>query len=282
MVERDINSPEVERRNIWVAIMGVPASGKSTLAQVIADKLGFVHVPELDVEKEDLFKSYCADPQKYSFPMQILFLFDKWQHTQGSRATNVEGIRGLRQHTPVVSQPTIWQDGLFARARLKKTSEYAYYKELYDGLVSSEGFPEPDLTVYMRIRFDSMLARIVNRAKEIPAREPELQEDPAYWKKLWKFHEVWLRSNYRKKRIAVIDADLFDYSRFGVKDVAKDALLKEFLHQARYHLVGPIGEAPNPPDGLTIPQVILDHRPDNLSPDITPGLATGQKLLQRL
>jgi deoxyadenosine/deoxycytidine kinase len=193
----------------------------------------------------------------------------------------IAGIRKLLEASPVISQPPIWQDALYARARLGKSAEFGSYQAFYSGLVSADSFPTPDLVVYMRVGFGNMLARIDNRARNNPDREVELKEKPAYWKKLWKFHEVWVRRNLGQMRIAVIDGDSFNFARFENEDVAKKALLHEFLNQARYHLVGPLGKEPRQSQNLIIPDLILNHRPYTLSFDITPGLSSEQKVLQR-
>jgi len=282
LIDREgLGSPEQQKRHLWIVVMGVPASGKSTLAEVVAERLGFIHVPEFKVEDDDLFTRYYENPQKYSFPMQSLFLFNKWQQTQGSKTAGILGIRKLLEEVPIISQPPIWQDALYARARLGRSPEFSYYKGFYEGLVSANSFPTPDLVVYMRISFENMLARIEKRARENEARAPELIEKRTYWKKLWKFHEVWVRRNLGNMRIAVINGDLFNFSRFKEEEQAKESLLQEFLHQVRYHLVGPLGKESDPPEDLIIPEVILNHRPANIFHDITPGLATKQRLLQR-
>lgn len=278
----NLPSPEQQKRNLWVVVMGVPASGKSTLAEVVSEQLGFTHVPELKIEDEDLFTKYYEDPGKYSFAMQSLFLFNKWQQTHGSDAVGIVGIRKLLEAGPIISQPPIYQDALYARARLGKSKEFHYYEEFYRGLISSDTFPTPDLVVYMRISFENMIARINQRASQNPARAVELNEKRTYWKKLWKFHEVWVGRNLGQMKIAVINGDSFNFSRFENGDAAKEALLHEFLNQARYHLVGPLGKEPNPPQDLIIPDVILSHRPPILSYDVTPGLSPGQKALQRI
>jgi len=282
LVDREnLPSPEQQKRNLWIVVMGVPASGKSTLAQVVSERLGFTHVPELKVEDEGLFTKYYEDPGRYSFAMQSLFLFNKWQQTHGSAAVGIVGIRKLLEAGPIISQPPIWQDALYARARLGKSSEFRYYQEFFKGLISPDSFPVPDLVIYMRISFENMQARIKQRASQNPARAVELNEKRTYWKKLWKFHEVWAKRNSGNMRIAVINGDIFNFARFEDEDAAKGALLEEFLNQARYHLVGPMGREPNPPQDLIIPDAILNHRPPILPYDITPGLPPAQKVLQR-
>ncbi|HJX59463.1 hypothetical protein A2V61_00720 [Candidatus Woesebacteria bacterium RBG_19FT_COMBO_47_8] len=276
-----LDSPEQPKRNLWIVVMGVPASGKSTLAEVVSDRLGFTHVPELKVEDEALFTRYYEDPQRYSFAMQSIFLFNKWQQTHGSAAVGVPGIKELLAQGPVISQPPIWQDALYARARMGRNSEYRYYEEFYKGLVSVDTFPVPDLVIYMRISLANTLLRIQKRAEKEPGRAVELNEKSSYWKKLWKFHEIWVARNLGKMKIAVINGDRFNFWAFENDEVAKEALLQEFLHLARYHLVGPLGGPSNPAKDLLIPEAILKHRPPVRSYDITPGLSTDQKALQR-
>jgi len=276
-----LDSPEQPKRNLWIAVMGVPASGKSTLAEVVSERLGFTHVPELKVEDETLFTRYYEDPRKYSFAMQSIFLFNKWQQTQGSAAVGIPGIKDLLAQGPVISQPPIWQDALYARARMGRNSEFGKYEEFFKGLTSVEAFPNPDLVVYMRVSFENMLFRIRQRAEQDPGRAVELNEKRSYWRKLWKFHEVWVEKNLGRMRIAVINGDNFNFWRFANNEVAKETLLQEFLNIARYHLVGPLGREPSPPENLVIPDVILTHRPPVRSYDITPGLNPEQKALRR-
>ncbi len=236
-VERDKECENEPKRHILIQFMGVPASGKTTLGKHISEQLGFSFVSEVSVDDHPLFKIYYKDSKKWSLPMQMSFLFDKRCQILGAEGSREVGIIKLLEKGPVVSEPPIYQDGLYAQARLEQfPQEMKQYKIFFEGMVGDD-FPKPDLLVYIRLSFSTFLNRVRERAKRDPARSVELEEREEYWKRLWELHEEWIEENPLDLNIIVINGDELDFSKYDDVEEAKADFLLEFTKLAKESFV---------------------------------------------
>jgi len=215
----------------------VPASGKTTLGKHISEQLGFSFIGEVPIDDHPLFEKYYQDPEKWSLSMQMSFLFDKRRQIIGVEGSGEVSIIKLLEKGPVISEPPIYQDGLYAQARLEQfPQEMEKYKDFFEGMVGDD-FQKPDLLVYIRLGFSTFLNRVRERAEKDSARSVELEESEEYWKRLWELHEQWIEENPLDLNIIVIDGDELDFSKYDDVEEAKTDLLSEFTKLAKENFV---------------------------------------------
>lgn len=225
------------KRHLWIQIMGVPASGKTILGEYISKELGLSFVGEASVEENPFFERYYKDPKRWSLAVQMYFLFDKRCQVIGIDSTGEIGIRKLLESRSVVSEPPVYQDGLYAQARLEQyPKQMEIYQDFFDGMVN-DGQQNPDLLLYLRLSFPTFLSRLQERARKDPVRKVELKESEKYWKRLWELHEQWIEENPFDLSIIIINGDEFDFSKYVNPDEAKKKLLAEFIRLAKRSLV---------------------------------------------
>lgn len=272
MTERPLHSEELKskekesQRHFWFQITGLPASGKSTAGGSISEELGFIFIEEVSVGDVPNFDDYYEGGDtdgRLALSVQMFFLYESRLRVKGSEALGVVGIEDLLKKGPVLSGPPIWQNALYAQARLEKFPEKRrQYDDFYHGMVTAdEDFPTSDLVFYLRLEFDTFLRRLRERAEEDPSRRPELNEKEEYWKRLWCLQEDWVKRNPLGLKIISINGDRFDFSRYPNSEEAKSDLLTEFLDWTRYCLIDSRTDERKIFENIIIPEVIVNHRP---------------------
>lgn len=229
MIKELNRDKEIEpQRHLWIQLMGLPASGKTTISNYLGQELGMTYVGEAPVDDNPLFELYYSDPDKWSLMAQMYFLFQKRQQIVGFEQAEEIGIKNMLLANPVISEPPIYQDGLYAQARLEsKPEEMRKYQDFFDGMVDSS-IQTPDLIVYLRLKFPDFITRVRNRAEKYSERAIELEEKEEYWQRLWDLHEEWVNNNPLSLNIVTIDMAQFDFSRYDDRDQAKREFSKEF------------------------------------------------------
>jgi deoxyadenosine/deoxycytidine kinase len=148
----------------YIAIEGPIGVGKTTLAEILAERLGGRLVLEV-VEENPFLASFYADRRKHAFQAQLFFLLSRFAQQQE-----------LFQQD-LFSQSTI-SDYLFAKDRVFAAlnldpNELALYERVYDLL--GPRIVKPDLVVYLQARTEVLLSRIRRRGRSF-----EQGLDPAY------------------------------------------------------------------------------------------------------
>ena len=148
----------------YLAIEGPIGVGKTTLAQILAERLGAKLVLE-PVEENPFLPQFYDDARKYAFQTQLFFLLSRFQ--QQSTLTQGDLFR-----RGIVSDYLFAKDRIFAALTLDP-NELALYERLYGAL--GPRVVKPDLVIYLQARTEVLLQRIKRRGRSY-----ERQIDPHY------------------------------------------------------------------------------------------------------
>ncbi len=145
----------------YIVIEGPIGSGKTTLAQMLADKFSVQLLSE-KAEANPFLPRFYQDAQRYALPTQLFFLF------QRSRQISDLNQRDMFSK-PTVADFFLEKDPLFARLNLDD-EEYTLYHQIYAHLQLKS--PKPDLVIYLQTPVDELVERIEERnvsyEQEIP------------------------------------------------------------------------------------------------------------------
>lgn len=238
--ERNKGKETEPKRHLWIQLMGLPASGKTTLGKHISERFGMDFVGEISVENVSTFEEYykpsSKDPSEVAFATQLIFLFDSRCKVLGF--VKNEGIKYMLEKGPAVSEPSIYQNSIYAQARLENfPNKMKKYNSFFEGMVEEEDH-NPDLLVYFRLTYPTFEKRLRDRAITNPERAVELEEKTEYWQRLNQILEEWITENPLNLNIIIIDGDKYDFSNYKNKEDAVNELLEELTEEVKRRLGG--------------------------------------------
>lgn len=139
----------------YIAIEGPIGVGKTTLAQVLAERLGARLVLE-QPEENPFLPAFYADRRKHGFQAQLFFLLSRYQQQQALVQQDLFA-------SATVSDYLFAKDRIFAALNLEP-AELALYQQIYELL--GPRVVQPDLVVYLQARTDVLLGRVRKRGRE--------------------------------------------------------------------------------------------------------------------
>eukprot|EP01113_Clastostelium_recurvatum_P000999 TRINITY_DN10427_c0_g1_i1.p1 TRINITY_DN10427_c0_g1~~TRINITY_DN10427_c0_g1_i1.p1 ORF type:complete len:260 (-),score=73.16 TRINITY_DN10427_c0_g1_i1:21-800(-) len=153
--------PAVERfglENLHIGISGLIGAGKTTLCTALAQTLGLPAYYEPVIDNEYLADFYL-DMKKYSFPLQIYLLNQRFRQQQQV----IWGGKGG------VQDRTIYEDSIFAKM-LKDTGlmdarDYRTYLSLFANM--SNFMRKPNLIIHLDVQPEESLRRIKARNRDM-------------------------------------------------------------------------------------------------------------------
>jgi deoxyguanosine kinase len=151
-----------------IAIEGPIGVGKTTLARLIAARIGAEAMLEQPAENPFLGRFY-DDMAGYAFQTQLFFLFQRERQVRGLAQPSMFG-------GAVVSDFMFAKDALFARLTLSD-DEYRLYAQMHRPIAAQ--LREPDLVVWLRAPTPTLLARVRRRGIAM-----ERGIEPAYLERL--------------------------------------------------------------------------------------------------
>ena len=156
---------------IQIIVEGMTASGKSTLVNLISERLGFKIMPEEFRDPLDLLNRFHHDKERWAFPMQLNFLVTRFAQYMCASEEN-----------DYILDRSIFGDKVYAmlyyRQRTFRDSQLGCYLTLYDSLLRYVRLPR--LLVLVRCGFDEIMRRIHSRG-----RQDEIDAGVDYWKSLY-------------------------------------------------------------------------------------------------
>ncbi len=182
---------------IQIIVEGMTASGKSTIVELISQRLGFAVMPEEFRDPNDLLGRFHHD-RSWAFPMQLNFLVTRFaQYLCASEENNF------------VMDRSIFGDKVYAmlyyRSGYFKDSQLGCYLTLYDSLLRY--VTPPKLLILVKCPFDEIMRRIKSRG-----RQDEIDAGEDYWRSLYDAYEPFLDfvKNEMPGNFQVLELDLSD------------------------------------------------------------------------
>jgi deoxyguanosine kinase len=136
----------------YIVVEGPIGAGKTSLAGVIASRLGIAPILEKP-EENPFLSSFYQDRKRYALPTQLFFLFQ--------RVRELEGLAQMELFKRViVSDFLLEKDPLFARVTLDD-EEFRLYQEVFRHLKPAT--PPPDLVIYLQAPAAVLFERVKKR-----------------------------------------------------------------------------------------------------------------------
>ena len=136
----------------YIAVEGVIGVGKTTFAQMLAERI------EAELVNEEVFENpflvdFYKNRKRYGFSCQLFFLISRFQQQQGLMVRDLFAQR-------IVADYLFAKDNIFASINLSDR-ELALYNRIAPAL--SADIPRPDLTIYLQASTPTLLKRIQTR-----------------------------------------------------------------------------------------------------------------------
>lgn len=244
---------------LWVSIVGVPGSGKTSVGLKMAENYGFNLFPEIPVSEIEHFEDYNINPEEFSLVVQKEYLTKSVEQIMGDEKRKKEGILSTLSRQAVISEPLMEQNMLYALLRLRNNfGENQDYLNFYFQKIKD--IPtKPDVVFYLKISDELLIKRIKDRAREDPSRRSELDNSTGYWSDLNSLFDNWVSEKKKEKDWLIVDINIDRFSRHGYKDKdsSLEGITREMAIQLHYYKVirGML-------DGKIVPEKILNYVPE--------------------
>ncbi len=184
---------------IQIIVEGMTASGKSTIVNLISERLGFKVMPEEFRDPHDLLSKFHHE-RRWAFPMQLNFLVTRFAQYLCASEEN-----------DYIMDRSIFGDKVYAmlyyRSGYFKDSQLGCYLTLYDSLLRY--VKAPKLLILVKCPFEEIMRRI-----KIRGRQDEIDAGEDYWKSLYDAYTPFL--DFAKSEMPgefeILELDLSDPS----------------------------------------------------------------------
>ncbi|MFC4768495.1 deoxynucleoside kinase [Effusibacillus consociatus] len=139
----------------FITVEGPIGIGKTSLAEAISERFGFVLLKEI-VEENPFLGKFYENIEEWSFQTEMFFLCNRYKQLR-----DIES-RHLLAGQSVVADYNIFKNTIFARRTLSG-SELAKYLTIYDILTAD--MPQASLIVYLNASVDTIMSRIAKRGR---------------------------------------------------------------------------------------------------------------------
>jgi len=177
---------------MFIGIAGIIGAGKSTLAQSLADHLGYATYNE-PVDDNPYLDDFYADMNRWGAMMQIHLLFRRFEQHQQIVWKKEKGA---------VQDRTIYEDTIFARmlheAGFIDKRDYETYLGHFN--IMKRFLVYPDILIYLRVSPETSMQRIQERG-----RNAEEGISFEYMEKLYHGYENFIEEMNHYTRVLILD-----------------------------------------------------------------------------
>ncbi len=178
----------------YLAVEGPIGAGKTSLAKLLAENLGYRAVLE-EADENPFISEFYRAPRKSAFQAQLFFLLSRWRQ-------QVELSLPDLFFPGVVFDYILPKDRLFAELVLNEKELYLYQK-LEESL--SKATRKPDLVIYLEASFPVLWKRIKMRSRNY-----EKNMAPEYLEKVVeKYRQFFF--DYNQTPLLVVNTDKLDF-----------------------------------------------------------------------
>lgn len=178
----------------YIAVEGVIGAGKSSVAQMLSEKLNAKLILE-SFEDNPYLEKFYIKPEEYAFRTQMFFLLERY--TQLRETHQKELFQNF-----IVSDYIFEKDKIFAYLNLSD-DELKIYEHVVTGL--DKGIVVPDLVIYLQSTVERLMQNIRKRNREF---EKEISED--YISSLNEAYNYFF-SRYKATRILIVNCEEVDF-----------------------------------------------------------------------
>jgi len=178
----------------YIAIEGVIGAGKTSLAQLLAERSRAKLVLER-LEENPFLPRFYQDRAKYAFQTQLFFLLNRYSQQR-------ELLQQDLFYDCIICDYLFAKDRIFAYLNLDE-DELVLYEWIYSFL--DEAIPKPDLVVYLQTSTHILMERIRHRGKDY---EKNITEE--YMRELNERYNNFI-FHYTQTPLLVVDADNMDF-----------------------------------------------------------------------
>ena len=161
----------VQRCGYHICVLGVIASGKTTLTkaleEVIKEETGFCMAFYEPVSENPLLPLYYKNPERYAFPMQIYMLNRRLEQQRVAQVLAMDGLS-------CVQDSSVFGDTCFVemlhKDGLLTDEEVNVYSDLF--LNMSRDVMYPSMVVYLNCPAEKAMERLKKRSRECESGVP--------------------------------------------------------------------------------------------------------------
>ena len=209
-----------------IVVGGMIGLGKTTLSRIMSEELNSKVFYECVDNNPILPLFYGASEEeinskRYPFLLQLYFLDKRFR-----------SIKKAFVHQNNILDRSIYEDWYFCKRNMDlgriSPLEMQIYESILENMMEElESLPKksPDLFVYLKGSFETVLSRIKSRGREYEL-DKKLE---SYYKYIWEGYDNWVYNIYNKSDVLTVDTDKID--------ILNNALDREiFLKQLREKL----------------------------------------------
>lgn len=190
-----------------IVVGGMIGLGKTSLSKFISEELNSDVFYE-DVENNPILPLFYnmtdeeIKSKRYPFLLQLYFLNSRFK-----------SIKLAFKNKNNVLDRSIYEDWYFCKKNMElgriSELEMSIYESILNNMMEElEFFPKksPDLFVYLKGSFDTVLNRILLRGRSYEVDHSLIE----YYKYIWEGYDNWMYNIYNKSEVITVDMDKFD------------------------------------------------------------------------
>lgn len=178
----------------YITVEGPIGAGKTTLAQLIADRLGSQLILE-EFEENPFLPDFYRDRRRFGFQTQLFFLLSRFRQQQELAQSDLF-------YNSVVSDYLFSKDRVFASINLTE-AEMELYTEVEQALIRT--VPVPDVVVYLQASPEVLMDYIQRRGRNYE----KILSIEYLTKVVEAYNDLFF--HYRESRLIVVDANQMNF-----------------------------------------------------------------------